>query len=793
MVMRLFAKMLSREIKNIKGQFISILVIIAIGISFFTGLNSTLRNLKSASELYFNDYKLAHLCIYFSKTPENVLDRIIKIPGVAKATGRVVQDVKLDPAQANILIRLITLPDSKKPVVNDILLKSGRYFTADSPNQCLVEEAFFKANGLKLGDYLCPIINGNKAKLKIIGVVKSPEYIYQLRDGNELFPNPRKFGIAYLKQSYGQLLFNFSGSINEASILLSKPAEGPEIQERLKYILKNQGLKEIIPRQDQLSYNTFSNEIEQLTSFGSVFPMMFLIVAALITYITMSRLVENQRTQIGTLKALGYNNLTILAYYLSFAVVMGIVGSIAGSILGQYFSKLMIHLYNGLYQLPLEEMKPQYDLIIPASLLALVFGLMAGLTAVKSELRLAPAESMRSKAPKAGQKTFIENIGILWQSLNFSWKIILRNLFRYKKRVAFTAVGIILATALLLTALGMNDSIDYLIDQQFTGIQQYDLKVNLNQSVNVNALSYFRSLPHVTRVEPMVEMSMELYNGWRTKKMGLTVLTPQSELYRVTNQNGARIPLPDQGILLPEKFCRLLDLGVGDKANFRIIWPGKQSEQDQKEIVIKGKATQYVGASAYGSMSQVNRFFDEGPIANVILLKLDDHRHETAVVSRITELNTVGSVQSKAESLYSLQQALESTNSMVAVFIIAAGALAFAVIYNIANINIHERRRELATLKVLGFTEKEMKQLIFNENFIVTFMGVLAGFPLGGAMLEGLMESAATENMTLPAILFPQSYLWTFGLMFGFTVFANLVLSRKIRIINMVEALKSSE
>jgi putative ABC transport system permease protein len=791
--MRLFLKMLFRDIKDAKGQFISILVIIAIGITFYTGLNSTLRNLSSASERYFREYRLAHLWAYFSKTQENVVDRIAKIPGVVKATGRVVQDVKLNPVADNKIIRLITLPDCREATVNDILLKSGRYFTDDSSNQCLVEEAFFKSNALKLGNYLRTVVNGNEFKLKIIGTVKSPEYIYQLRDGSEMFPNHRKFGIAYLKESYGRLLFDFKGSVNEVGILLAEQADVAKVRDQLDRVLENQGLKEIVSREEQLSYDTFSGEIEQLTSIGSVFPMMFLLVAALITYITLSRIVAKQRTLIGTLKALGYSNGRILAHYLTYAMVIGIAGSVLGSVLGQYFSQWMIDLYNTIYQLPLEDFKPQYGLIVPASLLALCFGLLAGFNAAKSELRLVPAESMRPEAPKAGQKTLFERIEALWRCFNFSWKMIVRNLFRYKRRIGFTAVGIILATGLLLTALGMNDSINYMVDQQFSQIQQYDLKVNLDQLLNVNQLSYLQTLTHVVKMEPMVEMSMELRNGWRTKKMGLTVLTRDSKLYRISDRDGKLIRLPKQGILLPERLSRLLNIKVGDQAIFKILWPGKRSEEDQKDILVKRRIAQYVGQSAYGSMEQVNRFFDEGRIANVALLKLDDARHETEVVGKIRELSAVSSVQSKAESIYNLHQALDSVNSMVGIFILAAGALAFAVIYNITNINIHERRRELATLKVLGFTEQEMKQLIFNENFIVTFGGVLAGLPVGGVLLKALMDSAATDNMTLPAVLFYPSYLWAFCLMFGFTILASLVLTRNIRTINMVEALKSSE
>lgn len=791
--MQLFLKMLGRDLKNNKGQFISILIVVTIGIAFFTGLNSTLRNLSAGSEQYFRDYRLGDLWVYFSKAPENVLDRIRRIAGVSQASGRMVQDVKLNPPEKNIIIRLITLPDSKMKIVNDIILKSGRYFTTDDNNQCLLEEAFFAANGLELGDDLRVIVNGKEIKLKIMGTVKSPEYIYQLRDSSELFPNPLKFGIAYMKESYGKLLFNFKGSINEASVCVSRGSDTRAVQDKLEHVLESQGLKEITPRKEQLSYDTFRSEIDQLTAIGQLFPMMFLLVAALITYITMNRMVENQRILIGTLKAMGYSNSQILGYYLSFAVALTVAGSILGLILGRYLNQFMLGLYNTMYQLPLENMHPQYDLIVPAALLALLFGLLAIFNAAKNELCLAPGESMRPKAPKDGQKTLFERIKILWNWVNFSWKIILRNLSRYKRRIAMAASGIALATSLLLTAFGMKDSLNYMMEQQFTKAQQFDLKVNLNQFVNLHDLSYLNNLPHVIKMEPMVEMGIELRNGWLCKKMGLTVLARDAQLYKISTKDGTQVTLPERGILVPDKISRLLQLKPGDKVKLKVLWPGKLSDEDQKEIAVKGSVAQYVGSSAYGSMEQVNRFFEEGRIANVILLKLDDQKAETEAVSKIREVAAVGSVQSKAESIKNLQKALDSFNSMVVLFIGAAGALAFAVIYNITNINIHERQRELATLKVLGFSMNEMKQLIFNENFIMTILGTVAGLPLGGVLLETLMQNAATDNMALPAVLFGESYLRMFGLMLIFTISANLVLTRKIRAINMVEALKSSE
>lgn len=402
--MGLLIKKLFRDIREAKGQFISILIVIIVGVMFYTCLNSALQNLQFASEKYFTTYRLADLWASFHKAPESVLNRIKSFPEVKQSTGRVVRDVQLTIDRQNAIIRLITLPDQRTATVNDVMLKTGRYFTDDESNQCLVDELFFTTHHLKLGSYLQPIVNGNRVRLKVIAVVKSPEYLYQLRDGSEMVPDPDRFGIVYLKKSFGQAALGFNGSINDASILLARGADSQTAQRRMEKSLQRYGLIEITPKKDQLSFNTFSGDLEQLTSLSGFFPILFLIAAATIIYITMNRIIENQRIQIGTLKALGYGNLQIMTHYLSYTVLTGLTGSAIGSILGIYLGNQMMLMYNSMYQLPLEQMKPHYGLVIPASLLALFFCMVAGYNSCKNELRLIPAESMRPKAPRIGTK-----------------------------------------------------------------------------------------------------------------------------------------------------------------------------------------------------------------------------------------------------------------------------------------------------------------------------------------------------------------------------------------------------
>lgn len=791
--MGLLLKKIFRDIHEAKGQFASILMVIIIGVTFYTCLNSALRNLQFASEKYFTTYRLADLWASFQKAPESVLNRIEDFPGVKQVTGRVVRDVLITIDRQDAVIRLITLPDQRGATVNDMMLKTGRYFSDDESNQCLVDEAFFTTHHLQFGSYLQPVINGNRIRLKVIGVTKSPEYLYQLRDGSEMLPDPERFGIVYLKKSFGQAVLGFNGSLNDASILLNRGVDSEMVRRRMEKALQRYGVIEIIPKKDQLSYNTFASEIAQLNSISGFFPILFLIVAAAIIYITMNRIIENQRVQIGTLKALGYSNIQIMVHYLSYAFLIGLAGSVIGSLLGLWLGEQMMLMYNTMYQLPLEQLKSQYDLVIPASLLALFFCGLAGYNSCKNELRLVPAESMRPKAPKVGAKTWLEQIHWLWRRFNFSWKIIIRNLFRYKKRALLTSLGIIFATALLLTGLGMNDAIGYLLDQQYSTIQRYDLKVSFNQMLAPSELSYIRNLPHVSALEPVIGFGVELINGWRAKKLGLTGLVREPRLYQITDEAGAVVTVPGKGILISSKLSRTLGAGPGDLLQVRPLWPGKNGERDRKQVLVKGVVAQYLGQNAYGNLDFCGRLLSEGPAVNQVMLRLDQPRLQAEVITKLKTMPIVSSVQSRIDALANFEKAMGNSTSSIVIMLLASGLLAFAVVYNITAINIFERRRELATLKVLGFNNSELRQLIFYENLIITALAVGCGLFLGHYLFDFLCRETATDNMTLPAVVNQPSYWLAVILIFAFTVSANLILLKKLYAINMVEALKSSE
>lgn len=787
--MSILFRKLFRDIRETKGQFISILVVVVLGVAFYSGINSTFRNLSEASTKYYSDYRFGDIWVDFYKAPQSVVEKVKALPYVKKAAGRIVKDAAIKIDGENATVRFITLPNVKQDIVNDIVIKSGRYFSGDENNQCLVDEDFFTAHKLKEGDYIYPIVNGNKIKMKVIGSVKSPEFVYALKDSSDLMPDSRKFGIIYIKNSFGQSIFDFNSSINNISMVLSDNKNIKDAKDDIKKVLKNFGVTNVTDREDQLSSSMLSQEIKQMKSMGSSFPVMFFIVAAVIIYIMMGRMVENQRTQIGVLKALGFTNWQLFLHYLSYSVLVAVVGSILGSILGMYIGIGFTTMENMYFKLPLKTMKIYVDLALPASLLTLFFCIIAGYNSCRTVFKIMPSEAMRSKAPSIGKKVLIEKVRIIWKNINHTWKIILRNIFRNKKRTLMTSIGVIFCTAMLLIALGMKDSVDYMVNQQYENIQNYDIKVSFSKLQNVQQLIDLKNIPHVVKMEPVLETAVEVTNGWRKKTIGFTALIEEPEMYRVVDKYGNSVSLPEGGILIPQKLAEQLGVGAYDKAYIRSLLPGKK----KKIIEIKGIIQEYMGLSAYSNIKGVNYILGEGMVANSAVLKLDSSNAEKEVKDKLEDMAMVSSIQSKTDSKNSFTKNLASMNLSIGVMIALSAVLSIAVVYNITTINIFERQRELATLKVLGFKDGEVKRLIFNENYIITMLGIAIGLPLGKWLGEFLMKISSTDNMDIPFVINYQAYIIAAVLTILFTALANFVLMKKIRSINVVEILKSRE
>lgn len=792
--MWIFLKKFYRDMGEAKGQFLSVLAVVIIGVMFYTGLNSALEGLEGSGYRFFKEYRLADLWGTVYRAPEGVIKRIEEIPGVDMVNGRIQKDARIDTGKKGAMVRLVSMPDTRRKIVNDIQLKSGSYFNADAANQCIVSESFFEANHLEFGQIIEPIINGDRVKLSVVGIAKSPEYTYEVRDYSQLIPDPESFGVIYVKKSYLQSVLDYKGSINDISVLLEPDGDIKEVRKEMKRILNQYGLTGLVEKKDQISYSMFTTDVKSLKSLAAIFPILFFIASAVIIYITMTRMIENQRTQMGVLKALGYSNLDIMLHYQTYPLLVGILGSILGAYIGvALIGGELLDIFNLLYDLPKGKTEADAAIVLPAVLLALFFCMAAGYNACRRELYLVPALSMRPKPPAFGRRMFLEDFSLLWKRINFSWKIILRNIFRYKKRSALASVGIIFSMMLLLVALGMKNSMDNMIDMEFNKIERYDIKITLSGMMDADELSYIKSMDHIESVEPVMETGMELTNGWRKKDISLIALEKGSELYGILDLESRPATVPEDGLLLPGKLMDTMGLKPGDKACLRPFYPGKNRERNKKEVVIGGTTLQLLGQSAVCSDEYFTRLIREGIVVNAAYVRLEDRKYEQEVMEKLGDIMEINTIQSKTDVMINTDKTLKSLNSIIFFMMFGAGVLAFAVIYNITSINIFERRRELATLSVLGFKAGELNSIVFNENFIISIVGAILGILPGRYVNEIVVTSQATDNMMLPAILRPSSYFIAAIMLAGFTIIANKLLTRKISAINMVESLKSAE
>ena len=787
--MNILFRNLLRDIKKSKGQFISILIIVILGVTFYIAINSAFKNLSNSSSEYYSEYRLADIWVDLYSAPIGIKEKVESISNVKTATGRIVKDASINILEENATLRFISLPDIKSDIVNDVVIKSGRYFSEDDSNQCLLDEDFFKANNFNLGEYIYPIINGNKVKLKIVGCVKSPEFVYTLKDASEIMADNKRFGIVYVKQSFGEAIFDLNGSINNISIEIFNGSNIEDVKDDVKKALKNYGVKSVIDRDEQISSKMISEEMKQLKSMGGTFPVIFFMVASVIIYIMMGRMVENQRTQIGVLKAVGFTNMQVLAYYMSYSAMIAFIGSFIGSILGTYMGASMTKLYNQYFNLPLADVKIYGEYVIPAFILTLIFCLFAGYNSCKIIFKIMPSEAMRQKSPESGKKIIIEKIDLIWKNISHLGKIILRNLFRYKKRVLLTSFGVIFSSAILLVALSMGDSMDFMIKQQYGNIQNYDIKVKFSKLISTEELSDIKNITHVKDMEPILETGVEISNGWKSKTVGFTALVKDAEMYRVEDKSGNSINIPSNGVLISEKLANTLGVKVNDSVNIKFYFPGKE----KKDMVVRGIVVQYLGLSTYTSMDNLNSILGEGMIASSAVLKLDNINFENEIKNKLKDMPNVTSVESKSDSLNALLSAMGAMQASIGVYIMLAAILLSAVLYNIATINIFERQRELATLKVLGFSNNEVKKLIFNENYIIVILGMIVGLPFGKWLGAALMESSSTDAYTIPYVVEFKTYIIAIILTLLFTTITNLTLVRKIKALDMIEVLKNKE
>ncbi len=552
----------------------------------------------------------------------------------------------------------------------------------------------------------------------------------------------------------------------------------------------------VLGRSANVGYETYRQDSERMGNIGKAFPLIFFLVAALVSLTTMTRLVQENRTEIGTLKALGYSRTAIVSHYLIYSLAASLTGSLIAVLFAfKLFPTLIMNAYASLYTIPNSVTPFHFQLAVQASLIAVLFTTVAAMAAAAEELREAPASLMRPKPPKSGKTILLERATFIWKRLSFTKKVTARNIFRYKQRLFMTVIGIAACTGLLITGFGLKEGVIGAMQAQFNKIYKYDIQTVLNKPMNVDQQNSIRDKVMGTNNVSSMLFAYSKNGTVKDKNSGsqdvyITVPENKDELnqYIDLTMNGKQLALGDSGIIITEKLSNLINKKTGDTVEITI-----------NNKVVKAKISavteHYLQHYIYMSPQYYQEITGENLEYNEFygLLKSTSESTEDAMSKTLTGISDVGSVSYRNNTYIDYNKSMDSINSVVLILIISAGVLAFVVIYNLTNINISERKRELATIKLLGFYNNELASYVYKENMILTVIGSLAGIGVGILLNSFVLNTAETNVLMFLKTLNPIYFVYSILLTVLFSVVVNLAMYQKFDKIDMIESLKSAE
>lgn len=773
---------LLRMIKNSKGQFISVVVIVIVGLSIFISFSTTAINMSNAVDYYYDETKLSHIHVQLMKIPQAAVQDIKAIEGITEVQGRVAFDVpiKTRDKDERVRIRIISLPPGGGSV--------NRLYSPEALPDLVKEDSlilirqFAGARNIKPGDTIEPYINGRAHTMKVSGIASSSEFVYLMENEQSMMPAPDKFGVAYVSEEFAQSVYGYKGSYNELLIRVKDEDKIDDIADELGKKLDKYGIQRIIKREDQLSNKMVTEELRGIDTMAAAIPVLFLAVAGIIISIILSRIVNNDRMAIGVLKALGYSNMEVLFHYLKFALIIGLTGSILGIISGLLLAKLLTNIYVFYFEIPLLKVDIHYIYIIYSIILTSIFCIASGFVGARHVLGVMPADSMRPEPPKAGKHILLEKISFLWRRLSFSWKMVIRNIMRVKRRFMFLVLGLALAYAINTVPLYMGNSVTSMFSIQFGEFQKMDYVVELSRPMNENVIKDMARLLKDAKLEPRLEYPFELKNAWRKKTVSIIGIPRDTEFYEFTDVNNNIITLPQKGIFLTEFLAKALNVKKGDHITVNNFIPGK----DDVSLEVKGIIRQYLGANAYMDIENMRETLTEkNMITGISAMSKEDLKTELEDARNISSVSSIGDMRKTFEEY------LDTMVVSINVFMFFGGILGFVLIYNSTIISIAERRMELAALRVMGFDKKEIFWMLAKENSVMVVIAILLGIPLGIGMIQSMVQTFNTETYTLPLILTPDIFIKAALATVAFAVIAQLAALKKIHNLNFIDALKS--
>jgi putative ABC transport system permease protein len=787
--MKALNQKLVRDLWHLRGQVLATALVVACGVASFVAMRSTYRSLLESRDQYYSQYRFADIFVSLKSAPESFKSRLAAIPGVAEVQTRIVGKVTLDlpdlaePAQG----RLISVESGVNEGLDRLYLLRGRMMDPRSPDEVIISGAFADANRLNPGDSLRAVMNSRLRELQIVGIALSPEYIYEIRPG-DIFPDNRRFGILWMDRKAAASVFQLQDAFNDATFTLSPAASSADVIENVDRHLREYGGFGAYARTDQNSHRFVSNELGELQVFGTVIPAVFLLVTAFILHLVLTRLVAVEREQIGLLKAFGYSNFDIGLHYLKLSLAAIVGGIVVGIALGAWLGSGMNNLYAEFFHFPIIRFTLPWDVVLWSMIASAGASVMGAATAVRNAVSLPPAEAMRPEPPANFRAGFLEGSG-LQKFLSAEWRIVARNIARHPFKALFSAVGISLSIALLFIGFYFYDAIDRIVTVHFDNIQREDVEVSFNEPRPGRAALELASLPGVSTVETYRIVPAILRSENHTRRVGLMGMSNSGEMRRVLDKDLRRSYLPPEGIVLGATIAESLDVSVGDPVTVEVTEGARPILTTHVADIVE----ELLGLGAYMEISALHRMMREESTISGAYLKVDRGR-QAELYSTLKRTPGVSGVGLPKAALNSFNETIARTIGTSTAFMIGfACVIAFGIVYNSSRIALAERGRELASLRVLGFTEREIGKMLIGEQALLTVIAVPIGFLIGAATSYLITRVMDAEIVRLPLVFTPTTFFYSAVIVGAAALLSALLVSGRLRKMDLIAVLKTRE
>ncbi len=772
-----------------RGQALAIAMVIVSGVATYIITVSSLDSLKEMRAAFYRESRFADLFSSLKRAPETLADALREVPGVDRVETRIAAQANLGVPGYREPVRglIVSVPDEGPPVLNAVHLKQGRSISPGRDDEVISSEAFALAHGLRPGDRVDAVINGRWKALRIVGIGISPEYVYEIAPGS-IFPDHKRYGVLWMGRKALAAAYGMEGAFNDIAVTLSPTASPQSVIDRFDDLLRPYGGLGAYVRDDQVSHRYLTEEFRQLGTLASVFPAIFLGVAAFLLNIVVSRMVDLQRDQIGIMKAFGYTNTTVAWLYIRMIVLIVIVGVVFGIAAGAWLGRGMTRMYVEFYSFPVFHYELRTAVVLSAAVVSVLSAVLGAMKAVWKAASLSPAVAMRPEAPESFGVTIVERLG-LRRILSQPARMIARNVGRHPVKSGLTILGIGLSCGILTMANVQEVAIEYMLDAQFRRAQHEDLTVAFLEPTSARALSELRSVEGVRHAEPYRSVGARVRFGHRSFRLGLQGLPREGVFRRVLDADLRPYPIPRDGVVLTDYLAERLGVRTGDRVTVEVL----EGSRPVREVPVAGLVSEFFGINAYMDLDALNRLLGEGDAISGVWLSAD-REDRPGIYDALRGMPRVAGTVVREDAIRSFYETMGGT-MLVFTFVITllAGSIAFGVAYNSARITLSERSRELASLRVLGFTRGEISYILLGEIALLTVAGIPIGFLLGHGMTAHIVEKMKSELFRVPLVMDPQNYGFAAAVVAVSALVSGLIVRRALDRLDLVAVLKTKE